>query len=201
MELLRRLKISDNGPLAKVIKPAPTHTVTAHIKQSQEPTVAPPISKLNDPLVSPSLTRVPPTVLPRTSSKVDGDEWSDHYWVLGRKHYQEAQVKAKQSLPPAFEDDEPRFVSPMILFRCDSLIEVMKLITHPEMEDFHNYIADRYRFRTADEYQNILRAFRNTRAIEASNAIHRCEQINEMQSLLDDCRDTTADLLDHLEWL
>lgn len=69
------------------------------------------------------------------------------------------------------------------------------------MEDFHNYITSRYAFRTTDEYRNIVRAFRNTRAIEAYNAVRQCEQINELQSLLDDCRATTADILDHLQWL
>lgn len=69
------------------------------------------------------------------------------------------------------------------------------------MEDFHNYITSRYAFRTTDKYRNIVRAFRNTRAIEAYNAVRQCEQINELQSLLDDCRATTADILDHLQWL
>lgn len=69
------------------------------------------------------------------------------------------------------------------------------------MEDFHNYITSRYAFHTTDEYRNIVRAFRNTRAIEAYNAVRQCEQINELQSLLDDCRATTADILDHLQWL
>ena len=81
------------------------------------------------------------------------------------------------------------------------MIKVIKAITFPEMEDFHNYITSRYAFRTTDEYRNIVRAFRNTRAIEAYNAVRQCEQINELQSLLDDCRATTADILDHLQWL
>jgi len=70
-----------------------------------------------------------------------------------------------------------------------------------ELEGFHEYISARYTFRTVDEYRNIVRAFRNPRAIEAANAIRRCEEITNIQRLLDDCRDTTADILDHIQWL
>jgi hypothetical protein len=70
-----------------------------------------------------------------------------------------------------------------------------------ELEGFHEYISTRYEFQMVDEYHNILRAFWNTRAIEADNAICRCEDITKIQRLLDDCRDTIDDLLDHLQWL
>lgn len=113
MDLLRRLKISEDGPIAKAITPATTHTITPPIKRSAEPTSVSSTSKLKDPVAGPSTPRLPPPVLPRTPSEVNVDEWSDHYWVLGRKHYQEAQVKADRSLSSVFEDEEPRFVSPI----------------------------------------------------------------------------------------
>jgi hypothetical protein len=78
---------------------------------------------------------------------------------------------------------------------------IFKLITKAELEGFHEYISAWYEFKTSDEYRNILLTFRNTRAIEADNAIRRCEDITEIQRLLDDCRDTADDLFDHLQWL
>ena len=78
---------------------------------------------------------------------------------------------------------------------------IFKLITKAELEGFHEYISAQYEFRTSDEYCNILHVFQNTRAIEADNAIRRCEDITEIQRLLDDCCDTTDNLLDHLQWL
>jgi hypothetical protein len=77
----------------------------------------------------------------------------------------------------------------------------IQAISKGELENFHDFITTRYEYRTTEEYRNILAAFRNTRAIEASHAIRRCEEITDMQILLDDCRDTTADILDHLKWL
>jgi len=111
MDLLRRLKISDNGPIAAVIQPALTKNASHYDNErASAPKPASSSSKPMDSVAGPSTPRMPPSMQPRTPSDRIVDEWPEH-WVLGRKQYQEAQVKADHSLPSVVEEDAPRFVS------------------------------------------------------------------------------------------
>jgi hypothetical protein len=114
------LKISDNGPIANILQTASNPTLPSHgvvtktpkvIHQQADPTPSTSSSKPLDPVAGPSTARMAPAVQSHTLCEQNSDKWSEH-WVLGRTHYQQAQVTADRSLLSVFEDDAPRFVSP-----------------------------------------------------------------------------------------
>jgi hypothetical protein len=111
MDLLRQLKISDNGPIVAVIQPTSGKGASPYVAEAStvpKPPASP--SKSMNAVADPSTLRMPPLVVPCTPSNQHVGECSVN-WVLGWKHYQEAQIKADHSLDPVVEEDDPLFIS------------------------------------------------------------------------------------------
>ena len=113
MDLLRRLKISDNGPIAAVIQPTSSKGASTYVAEASTcPKPPASLCKSMNAVAGPSTPQMPPSVVPCTSSDQHVGE-SLVNWVLGRKHYQVAQIKADRSLDSVVKEDAPRFVSEM----------------------------------------------------------------------------------------
>ena len=63
-----------------------------------------------------------------------------------------------------------------------------KFISHQDIESLHRYLMSRYDIKDYDDYLHVLSLFRNTRAIEAENALNRYHELQSVASTLENAR-------------
>ena len=86
---------------------------------------------------------------------------------------------------------------PTLSFICKSfflflllfhLLNPPKLISHQDIESLHRYLMSRYDIKDYDDYLHVLSLYRNTRAIEAENALNRYQEIRAAVATIENAR-------------